>query len=69
MCENQNFEQWVLGIFRFFDKRERIENSPIHGRPICNMPFNSVKEKKGKEIELIKPFLKHASHKAHFTDF
>jgi len=45
MCENQNFEQWVLGIFRFLikEKENRKQSNPWK----TNMTF-SVKEKKGK---------------------
>jgi len=34
MWANNNFIKFCLEYLEFFDKRERKENSPIHGRPI-----------------------------------
>ena len=55
---------WEYLDFLIKEKENRKQSNPWK----TNTTF-SVKEKKGKEIELIKPFLKHARHKAHFTDF
>jgi len=34
MWAKNNFIKFCLEYLEFFDKRERKENSPIHGRPI-----------------------------------